>query len=219
MNSMTFQRFESFFDRVTAATGIRSQTELAAVLGINRSAITQAKKKGTIPANWILGLSRKFSLNPDWLERGTGDPKQNGIDHDSEFEKVPKVNARLCAGDGSFEVGSNIQGFYAFRKDWLNRKGSTGSMVLMDIFGNSMSPELKDGDTVLVDENQKAIIAGALYAVGIEDTVMVKRVEKHPNNLVLQSDNKDYAPIFLQADEMNRVRIIGKVVWVGREYR
>jgi phage repressor protein C with HTH and peptisase S24 domain len=36
---------------------------------------------------------------------------------------------------------------------------------------------------------------------------------------VLQSDNKDYAPIFLQADEMNRVRIIGKVVWVGREYR
>jgi phage repressor protein C with HTH and peptisase S24 domain len=92
-------------------------------------------------------------------------------------------------------------------------------MVLMDIFGNSMAPELKDGDTVLVDESQKAVIAGALYAVGIEDTVMVKRLEKHPKNLVLQSDNKDYAPIFLQEDEMNRARIIGKVVWVGREYR
>jgi phage repressor protein C with HTH and peptisase S24 domain len=216
---MAPHRFESFFDRVTAATQIRSQTELAAVLGINRSAITQAKRKGTIPASWILGLSRKYSLNPDWLERGTGEPRRNRIEQDPEFEKVPKVNARLCAGDGSFEVGSGIQGFYAFRKDWLSRKGSAVSMVLMDIFGNSMAPELKDGDTVLVDENQKAIIAGALYAVGIEDTVMVKRVEKHPNNLVLQSDNKDYAPIFLQADEMNQVRIIGKVVWVGREYR
>ncbi len=216
---MTFHRFESFFERVTAATQIRSQTELAAVLGINRSAITQAKKKGTIPASWVLGLSRKFGLNPDWLERGTGDPRDNKIGHDPEFEKIPKVNARLCAGDGSFEVGSNIQGFYAFRKDWLNRKGNAGSMVLMDIFGNSMAPELKDGDTVLVDESQKAIIAGALYAVGIEDTVMVKRVEKHPNNLVLQSDNKDYAPIFLQEAEMNMARIIGKVVWVSREYR
>jgi phage repressor protein C with HTH and peptisase S24 domain len=92
-------------------------------------------------------------------------------------------------------------------------------MVLMDIFGNSMDPELKDGDTVLVDESQKAIIAGALYAVGIEDTVMVKRVEKHPNSLVLQSDNKDYAPIFLRESEMDMARIIGKVVWVGREYR
>ena len=92
-------------------------------------------------------------------------------------------------------------------------------MVLMDIFGNSMAPELKDGDTVLVDESQKAIIAGALYAVGIEDTVMVKRLEKHPNKLVLQSDNKDYTPIFLREEEMDMARIIGKVVWVGREYR
>lgn len=216
---MTFHRFESFFERVATATGIRSQTELAATLGINRSAVTQAKKKGTIPARWVLGLSRKFGLNPDWLEKGTGAPKESNICHDPEFDKIPKVNARLCAGDGSFEVGSDIQGFYAFRKDWLHRKGSSGKMVLMDIFGNSMAPELKDGDTVLVDGSQKAIIAGALYAVGIEDTVMVKRVEKHPNKLVLQSDNKDYAPIFLREGEMDMARIIGKVVWVGREYR
>ena len=216
---MTSHRFGSFFDRVTAETDIHSQTELAAVLGINRSAITQAKKKGSIPAGWILGLSRKFGLNPDWLERGIGSPRKDSACQDDEFAKIPKVNARLCAGDGSFEVGSDIQGYYAFRKDWLNRKGSADAMVLMDIFGNSMTPELKDGDTVLVDESQKAIIAGALYAVGIEDTVMVKRVEKHPNNLVLQSDNKDYAPIFLNEREMNMARIIGKVVWVAREYR
>lgn len=216
---MTIHRFESFFERVAAVTGIRSQTELAATLGINRSAVTQAKKKGSIPANWVLGLSRKFGLNPDWLEKGIGDPKESKICYDPEFDKIPKVNARLCAGNGSFEVGSDIQGFYAFRKDWLSRKGSARKMVLMDIFGNSMAPELKDGDTVLVDESQKAIIAGALYAVGIEDTVMVKRVEKHPNKLVLQSDNKDYAPIFLREEEMDMARIIGKVVWVGREYR
>lgn len=216
---MTIHHFESFFERVAAATDIRSQTELAATLGINRSAVTQAKKKGTIPANWVLGLSRKFGLNPDWLEKGVGDPKESKFCYDPEFDKIPKVNARLCAGDGSFEVGSDIQGFYAFRKDWLSRKGSAGNMVLMDIFGNSMSPELKDGDTVLVDESQKAIIAGALYAVGIEDTVMVKRLEKHPNKLVLQSDNKDYTPIFLREEEMDMARIIGKVVWVGREYR
>ncbi len=216
---MDTHHFDSFFERVTAETGIRSQTELASVLGINRSAITQAKKKGTIPAGWILGLSRKFGLNPDWLERGFGNPRKGNLDEDPEFEKIPKVNARLCAGDGSFEVGSDIQGFFAFRKDWLSRKGRADSMVLMDIFGNSMAPELKDGDTVLVDESQKAIIAGALYAVGIDDTVMVKRLEKHPNNLVLQSDNKDYAPIFLKESEMNTARIIGKVVWVAREYR
>jgi phage repressor protein C with HTH and peptisase S24 domain len=92
-------------------------------------------------------------------------------------------------------------------------------MVLMDIFGNSMEPELKDGDTVLIDESQKDIIAGALYAVGVDDTIMVKRVEKHPNKLVLRSDNQNYAPIYLQGNESNSIRIIGKVIWSGREFR
>ena len=90
-------------------------------------------------------------------------------------------------------------------------------MVLMDVFGNSMTPEIKDGDTVLVDQSQKDIFAGSIYAVGIEDTIMVKRIEKHPHKLVLLSDNKEYAPIFLTQGEMDSVRIIGKVLWICRE--
>ena len=69
------------------------------------------------------------------------------------------------------------------------------------VLSGSMEPELKDGDTVLVDQSQKAILAGAVYAVGIDDTVMVKRLEKHPNKLVLLSDNETYSPIYLQGDE------------------
>ena len=48
---------------------------------------------------------------------------------------------------------------------------------------------------------------------------MVKRLEKHPNKLVLLSDNKDYSPIYLQPSEINSVRIIGKVIWICREFR
>jgi phage repressor protein C with HTH and peptisase S24 domain len=92
-------------------------------------------------------------------------------------------------------------------------------MVLMDIFGNSMEPEMKDGDTILIDESQKDVLAGAIYAVGVDDTIMVKRLEKHPNKLVLLSDNRDYHPIYLQGNEINSVRIIGKVVWICRELR
>ena len=92
-------------------------------------------------------------------------------------------------------------------------------MVLMDVFGNSMAPEIKDGDTVLIDQSQKAIIAGAIYALGIEDTIMVKRVERHPRKLVLLSDNKEYAPLYLADEEIGGIRIIGKVLWICRELR
>jgi len=215
---MNSSKFESFFQRISEATGISSQTKLASILGVNRSAITQAKKNDSIPDRWILHLSRIFGLNPDWIEKGIGE-KFIKNEEETEFRKIPKVKARLSAGGGSFEVEDEIEGLYSFRKDWLRTRGNSGNMVLMDIFGNSMEPELKEGDTVLVDQSQKDIVAGAVYAVGIDDTVMVKRLEKHPNKLVLMSDNKDYSPIYLQGDDMDTVRIIGKVIWICREIR
>ena len=217
---MSAAKFDSFLQRVFEATGITSQTELASALKINRSAITQARKKNSIPDKWILQLYKTFGLNPDWVETGAGQTflKKSAPD-DSIFKNIPKVKARLSAGGGSFEVGSEVAGYYAFRKDWLTTKGNQNKMVLMDIFGNSMEPEMQDGDTILIDESQKDIIAGAIYAVGIDDTIMVKRLEKHPNKLVLLSDNKDYSPIYLKHDEINSVRIIGKVIWICRELR
>jgi phage repressor protein C with HTH and peptisase S24 domain len=217
---MIVKKFDSFLQRVFEATGMTSQTQLADALGVNRSAITQARNKESIPARWILQLYRSFGLNPDWLETGKGQTYLgNDGDRDTEFINIPKVIARLSAGGGSFEVGSEIQGYYAFQQEWLITKGKPKRMVLMDIFGNSMEPELKDGDTVLIDESQKDIIAGALYAVGVDDTIMVKRVEKHPNKLALRSDNQLYAPIYLQGNECDSIRIIGKVIWSGREFR
>ena len=218
--NMVPTKFETFLQRVFEATGVTSQTELASALKINRSAITQARKKNSIPDKWILQLYRSFGLNPDWVETGSGQTFLSKYDPtDSVFKNIPKVKARLSAGDGSFEVGSEIEGYYAFRKDWLVTKGTINNMVLMDIFGNSMEPEMKDGDTILIDESQKDVLAGAIYAVGVDDTIMVKRLEKHPNKLVLLSDNKDYSPIFLQSNEINSVRIIGKVVWICRELK
>jgi len=45
----------------------------------------------------------------------------------------------------------------------------------------------------------------------------VKRVEKHPNRLVLLSDNTRYAAICLEKEEIDSVRVIGKVIWACRE--
>jgi len=217
---MSSVKFDIFTKRIGEALSIRSQNELASNIGVNPSAITQARKKGIIPDKWILQLYRKYDLNPDWVERGIGPAFINSSNAtEAEFRQVPKVKARLCAGSGSFEIGSEIEGYYSFRKDWLSRKGAAEKMVLLDIFGNSMEPEFREGDTVLIDESQKDVLAGAVYAVGIDDTIMVKRVEKHPKGLVLLSDNTKYKPIYMENEDINRVRIIGKALWVCREFK
>nr|WP_287410963.1 helix-turn-helix transcriptional regulator [Pseudodesulfovibrio sp.] len=216
--------FEAFFKRLCSETEIKNQSQLARELNVGRAAVSLAKKKESIPARWILDLSARFGLNPLWLEKGKGYPRSEAavaaVEEDgASYEEVPKVRARLCAGGGSFETDGMVEGYYSFRSDWLKSRGNPANMVLMEVIGNSMEPEIKEGDMVLIDQARSDVLSGGIYAVGVEDTVMVKRVERLPGTLVLRSDNVDYSPIHLSGDELNNVRVIGQVLWASREYR
>jgi phage repressor protein C with HTH and peptisase S24 domain len=217
---MTENKIDILIKRILDATGINSQSELARELEINRSGITHARNNNKIPDKWIVKLYRKFGFNPKWIETGIGNVFiHTQSDHDTEFKYIPKVAARLSAGTGSFESNEEITDYLSFQAKWLSNKGSANNMVAMEVFGQSMEPVIKEGDTVLIDQSQKNILAGAIYAVGVDDTILVKRLEKHPDKLVLCSDNKDYEPIYLEREDTDKVRIIGKVIWSCREYR
>lgn len=213
--------FSTFFSRVKQATSIATQHDLAKALGVNRSAITQAKRRNSVPQKWVLALSRTFQVSADWLEYGAGSPivenKTQQEDTPSTIT-IPKVLARLCAGDGSYEVEATPIEEHIFKESWLSQKGQPSSMVLMDVIGDSMEPEIRQGDTVLVDQSQTAIRADNIYAVGVDDSIMVKRVATEQDKIVLISDNPEYSPITLQYDELLSFRIIGRVVWISRDY-
>lgn len=136
------------------------------------------------------------------------------------YALVPKVKARLCAGTGSLETEGEVIGYYAFKLDFLQRKGRPKKMVLMDVAGDSMEPDVWNGDTVLIDESQREIIAGAMFAIGIEQEVYVKYLHRIPGKLVLKSKNPEYDSIEvdMNGDLAGAVRIIGRVVWSCREY-
>lgn len=217
---MSRKGFEAFFDRLRSETDIRNQSQLASALDLGRASVSLAKRKDSVPARWILDLSSRYNLNPLWLESGEGDPRLSlcaGPDC-HVYERIPKVMARLSAGGGSFETAAEVEGYYSFRYDWVHTKGNPRNMVLMSVVGNSMEPELKEGDMVLIDQSKNDVLAGGIYAIGVDDTVMVKRVEKLPGTLVLHSDNTDYSPIRLAGDELDSVRVVGKIIWVAREY-
>ncbi|WP_300460499.1 S24 family peptidase [Desulfobacula sp.] len=217
---MAENKIDALIKRILDATGISSQSDLAKELGIDRSGITHARNKNKLPDKWIVKLYRNFGFNPQWIETGIGNVfLRTHSDDDVEFKYIPRVAARLSAGTGSFECDERVKDYLSFQTKWLAAKGSANTMVAMEVFGQSMEPVIREGDTVLIDQSQKNILAGAIYAVGVEDTILVKRLEKHPNKLVLCSDNKDYAPIYLEREEADKIRIIGKVIWSCREYR
>ena len=133
---------------------------------------------------------------------------------------VPLVAARLAAGKGSLETEGDVLSYFSFRQDWLCRKGNPDKMVLMKVCGDSMEPDIRHGDMVLVDQSKCQIYGHAIYAMGINEEIYIKQVETLPGGqLVLRSRNPEYSPISvdLHGDLADSVRVIGRVIWCCRE--
>lgn len=138
-----------------------------------------------------------------------------------DFVMVPKVKARLGAGS-SLIVDGDVKGLYAFRQDFMERLHVINwrSLVLFDVMGDSMDPEIKNGDSVLVDTSDREIIGGLIYAIRVEDEIQVKRLNKVPGEIVVESVNKDVAPFRIPASKIEDggFGVIGRVRWSGRVY-
>jgi len=237
--------FLDIFGRLKQATSSATDTDLANCLGIQQGSVSVAKKRLQIPPAWITKISRDHGVSADWILYGTGPmhrgnaqiapaeaQKINPIPEgepqwmsakdadDKGYSLVPKVRARLSAGTGSLETEGDVIGLYAFKTDFLRRKGHAKLMVLMDVAGDSMEPDIWSGDTVLIDQGQNEIIAGGLFAIGIDQEVYVKYLDKIPGKLVLRSRNERYTPIEvdMNGEISGSIRIIGRVVWSCREY-
>ncbi|GFM37698.1 XRE family transcriptional regulator [Desulfovibrio psychrotolerans] len=220
----------SFGDRIKILRGGETQAEFASRIGISQRALGNYERNERTPdVDFAALVCSKTGASAAWLLLGKEDSaaSQNPQPTSSQNESgphcgivlVPKVQARLSAGGGSLEANGDPVGSYAFRSDWLIRKGQASSMVLMDVVGDSMAPAIEDGDMVLIDQSQTGVVPGAIYAVGVEGGVYVKRVDLLPGVLVLNSINPSYSAIEvpLRGDLADTVRVIGRVIWWCRE--
>ena len=217
--------------RLMQAMNASNDAELARALGITPQSISGARKRGEAPPAWIQACAAATGVNAHWLffgsgpmrlpEAGDGElPSMHG-DCEADLIHVPLAEARLSAGTGSLEVSERSDDSYAFRGDFLRRKGNPRRMVLMRVSGDSMVPEIFDNDLVLLDRGQTEISPGRLYAVGFEDAIYIKRIDKVPGKIILHSVNPAYPPVSLdlRGDLADEFRVIGRVLWSGRDYR
>jgi len=235
------KKAEHILARLKQAAQCSSDAALAVFLGITHQALSRARSGGKVPSAWIPLVAEKTGASTDWLFFGREPmhPKQAGpcVDrpsasrsllhmrktHDAEsvdLVLLPLVAARLAAGSGSLENGGELVGHFAFRSDWIHRRGNPENMVLMRVTGDSMEPEIRHGDMVLIDRGKTQLYGHAFYAVGVNDEIYIKEVETLPGRrLVLRSLNARYDPIEvdLRGDLADSVRIIGRLIWWCRE--
>lgn len=73
---MNWQNNISTFDeqlkRIQFITGTSTQLELADFFGIRQSSVSDAKRRGKIPSDWLLALFCLRKVNPEWIFTGNG---------------------------------------------------------------------------------------------------------------------------------------------------
>jgi len=62
--------FEATLGRLQEVTGCKTQVQLAEYLDIRQSSISDAKRRASIPSDWLLRVWRKTQVSPDWILYG-----------------------------------------------------------------------------------------------------------------------------------------------------
>jgi len=205
--------------RIKELRGEMARPEFADLFGVTRNTIQRYENEERTPDGvFIAALCNYFKIRSDWLVLGE-EPRQKEAlkpDRSMDYDYIPMVEAKLSAGGGSFVESEGVQGFYAFRKDWLSRvTTSVRGLVLMRVTGDSMYPTIQENDTVLVDLNRREVKEGKIYAIRYDHTVIIKRLAYRPGEkLVVISDNKtDYEPYEVAVKDLH---IIGQVIFFSR---
>ena len=157
----------------------------------------------------------EFYIGPPREIADLSDPRgyDPAID-DAEYIMVPRLPVQLSAGSGTIAPeGEEPVDLLAFRREWMERNGLLpGKVSAVVVTGNSMTPTLADGDTVLVDHQRDEARQGGIFAVRRKRDLLVKRMQKEPHGgWMLTSDNEEYEPV----DTGQRFAIIGEIVWRG----
>ncbi len=149
----------------------------------------------------------------------------------SMFAAIPLHDAALAAGNGHENGGELVVAHLAFRRDWLQRVGvSPAQAVLARVEGDSMAPTIHPKDLVLIDRARRDVPThkrspkdtrpSPIFALLDDGKARVKRIERpEPGLVILQSDNPAYGPEFKTGADIDRLNIIGKVVWWGHTVR
>lgn len=217
---------------------------LAEALEIPFPMLYQAAQEGELPRLWTFG-DRIFELEddsagrPTLVERTPGHaapparptsyPSMRPIlawEHETdlpegEFVMVPRLDVRLSAGHGTggsqVEIEFNEKQPQAFRADWIRSEHlKPKKLAAMKADGDSMEQRIQHGDALVIDTSQTEVRDDRVYAIWYDGGERVKRLYRLPGGgLRIHSDNPKYPDLVLKPDELDQVRIIGRVVHTG----
>lgn len=222
--------FEEAMERIKKATGARTQVQLAEVLEVRQSSISDAKRRCSVPSDWFLKLYRSHGLNPNWLSDGQEPVYLNAsrgtVSADNLLRETPASYGRTNARGRLVQV-STMAGGSADPNVWSPQPAEDLSipesfhrpeLLVLRVDSAGMEPLIVRGAFVGIDTAQRQHPDGELCAVHFpHQGLLIRRVFYQDGQFVLRAEDKGHAELHVPAAEMSS-RTLGRVVWVIQSF-
>jgi phage repressor protein C with HTH and peptisase S24 domain len=154
-------------------------------------------------------VEQLFKLQPGNLDLDGGIAEYETVLH------IPVYSNRLSAGHGNTIFEQNIVRYHSVDRSDIKIFGwKEETLCVFEIQGDSMVPELYDGQKVIVDISQNEIIDNRIYAISMENDIFIKKMFKEigSGKLIARSENPVYPEKhFNMHDDL---KVVGRVVYL-----
>ncbi len=226
-------KFQDIMKRIYEASESKTQQQLATVLGVQQSSISDAQKRKSIPDSWLISLLTSHNINPLWLLEGALPKYQINVENTClplSSENTSKAyfqefNSNRSASsyrvpvysffyNGLLDDNNNklfdIEDYFYLSKNHYKDNG-----LIFQIDNKSMEPCILQNSLIFVNCADTKLVSGeiylfcipiqGLYAARIFHSSQVNENFESMINLV--PDNKIFPSLNLSINQANEYAI------------
>ncbi|HOC35021.1 MAG TPA: XRE family transcriptional regulator [Ruminococcus flavefaciens] len=188
--------------------------EVAKLVGVSEATISRYESGNikNMRRDRIEKYAKALQVSPSEFLDIQEEPQISKIPYTEEGTVLVPLIGKVAAGY-SCHAEDNISEY--IRTDGSSLK--TGyDYFWLEVKGDSMEPELHEKDLVLVQEQSE--LDAECYAVVTVDNEdgLVKQVQIDNTKITLKSINPYYPPRIFEKQDMNRIKIVGRVIEIKR---
>ncbi|TDA64299.1 LexA family transcriptional regulator [Sulfuricurvum sp. IAE1] len=125
---------------------------------------------------------------------------------------APIMSVKASAGRGNENYEAVITGELLIDRMLFKVLPNLKNIRAIEVEGDSMYPTLKEGDFVIIEENQH-FSGDGIYVLQWDSVLLVKRLQAGAGRIDIISDNQQYAVnTFDPTDDQRSFHIVGKVI-------
>ncbi|MDN6854956.1 S24 family peptidase [Pseudomonas sp. CAN2814] len=205
--------------RLKQAISSQSLRGFAKDCGLSEATLRSYLSGETFPTlDRLEQIAKAAGASPLWLAFGGEGPAESRSAEDDEYAYIPLYDARVSAGHGSWTEGARVLAQLAFTRYSLRKKGlDPANLSAIRVSGDSNEPDLRDGDTVVLDHSRTEVDQEGYYVILLGDHLFAKRLQLQiGGGMAVISANPAYQTMMVAKEHLSDLVIIGRVVWGSR---